>query len=797
MSSTVDPVPPAPISDESRPPLRLRIKDRWGRVWRWWAHTWSTIRPGPEALNGVIWASWITGAVAAIIGGYYLRSGFGLLIDFVFAFAVGALVVLLGALGVGLLLTLFGKLPRFATGIVVGTCLFIVIQWPLELGLILGVSVLLVEGVLGVAIATLVHGHFQTAPRSKKVFTTTLFVAALAANAAFLYFIMGEGTEKGMLQLPDMSPPSPAPLSAPNPADQGPYKTRSLLYGSGTDIRRPEYGKSVAIKTDTVDASLFFKDFKGWKAKLRRAYWGFGMDKLPLNGRVWYPEGDGPFPLALIVHGNHTMSDFSDPGYEYLGELLASRGFILASLDENFLNGGLFHDPPKQQAVRGWMLLEHLKLWRTWNGTPGNPFYKKVDVDNVALMGHSRGGEAAATAALFNRLPCYPDDANIKFSYGYPIKSVVAIAPADGQYKPAGQWRYIDNVSYLTLQGANDADVSSFMGSRQWDHVRYTEPGPWFKAEVYVYRANHGQFNTGWGRSDVGQPMSHFLNLKPLLSGEDQRRIAKVYISAFLETTLHDRREYLPLFRDYRRVRSWLPPTLYMSRYQDASYRVISDFSEDPDPTTTTVSGGRIAAENLSVWREGKIPFRQGDRDYNGVFLGWNRSAQKDGTPPALPVYSISLPETRPPRWTLSPDSILSMSLAVTDEKAPPPGKKPDDEEKEDKAKEKDKKDAKEEATDFTIEMRTVDGVTSSLPLSRFGTLPPPFKVRFTKLARMDSWQYKKDSEPAFQTFELPLSAFAEQAKGFDPSRIGTIRLLFDRTPSRVIILSEIGFAGG
>jgi hypothetical protein len=797
VSSTTDLVPPAPVNQESHPPGRLRLKDRWGQLRRWWAQAWSTIRPGPEARTGVIWAAQITAAVAALIGGYYLHSGFGLWIDLVFAFAVGALVVSLGALGVALLLTLFRKLPRLATGIVVGTCLFIVIQWPLELGLALGASVLLVEGVLGATIATFLHGHFQAAPRSKRVFTTTLFVAAIAANGAFLYFFVGEGTEKGVLQLQDTTSPSPVPLSAPNPADRGPYKINSLVYGSGTDIRRPEYGNSVAIKTQTVDASLFFKDFKGWKAKLRKAYWGFGMDKLPLNGRVWYPDGDGPFPLALIVHGNHMMSDFSDPGYEYLGELLASRGFILASLDENFLNGGLFHEPPKQQAVRGWMLLEHLKLWRTWNATPGNPFYKKVEVDNVALMGHSRGGEAAATAALFNRLPCYPDDANIKFSYGYPIKSIVAIAPADGQYKPAGQWRYIEDVSYLTLQGANDADVSSFLGSRQWDHVRYAAMGPWFKAEIYVYRANHGQFNTGWGRSDVGQPMSHFLNLKPLLSGEDQRRIAKVYISAFLEATLHDRGEYRPLFRDYRRIRSWLPPTLYMSRYQDATYRVISNFTEDPDPTTTTVPGGRIAAENLSVWREGKIPYRQGDRDYNGVFLGWNRSPQRDGAPPALPVYSITLPEGEAPPGTLGPNSILSMSLAVTDEKAPPPGQKPEDEEKADKTKEKDTKGATEEATDFTIEMQTVDGVTSSLPLSRFGTLPPPFKVRFTKLARMDSWQYKKDSEPAFQTFELPLSAFAEQSKGFDPSRIGTIRLRFDRTPSRVIILSEIGIARG
>ena len=221
------------------------------------------------------------------------------------------------------------------------------------------------------------------------------------------------------------------------------------------------------------------------------------------------------------------MADFSDPGYQYLGELLASRGFILASIDENFLNSGLFHDPPKQQAARGWMLLEHLKQWRTWNSTPGNPFYQKVDTENVALMGHSRGGEAVATAALFNQLDYYPDDATIRFNYRFPIKSLVAIAPADGQYKPAGQWRIIRNVNYFTIQGANDADVSSFDGSRQFDHVRYTEPGPWFKAELYIYRANHGQFNSVWGRTDAGEPLSWFLNLKPLLSGDDQRKSAR------------------------------------------------------------------------------------------------------------------------------------------------------------------------------------------------------------------------------------------------------------------------------
>ncbi|HEY6323246.1 MAG TPA: KR domain-containing protein, partial [Thermoanaerobaculia bacterium] len=52
------------------------------------------------------------------------------------------------------------------------------------------------------------------------------------------------------------------------------------------------------------------KDFDGWKRWSRKKYWGFDVDKLPLNARVWYPEGPGPFPLALIVEAAAT-----DPGY--------------------------------------------------------------------------------------------------------------------------------------------------------------------------------------------------------------------------------------------------------------------------------------------------------------------------------------------------------------------------------------------------------------------------------------------------------------------------------------------------
>ena len=118
-----------------------------------------------------------------------------------------------------------------------------------------------------------------------------------------------------------------------------------------------------------VDATPFVSTEPD-NAKNREKDWGFGFSKFPINGRVWYPVGDGPFPLVLIVHGNHDPLDYSDPGYAYLGELLASRGFIFASVDENFINGNL----RGESDGRAWLLLKHLEDWKRWNDSSIRPF---------------------------------------------------------------------------------------------------------------------------------------------------------------------------------------------------------------------------------------------------------------------------------------------------------------------------------------------------------------------------------------------------------------------------------------
>src|SRR5581483_8732043 len=160
--------PASPILQEPLPGFRLRVKNRWRKIGQWWRSTWANIRPGPEARKGAAWALLASAAIVAFVGGYYLRSGFGLAIDLAFAFLIAGLGIPLAALLIALILTIFRKLPRLATGFIVGACLFVSLPWPDELGIRLAIAVGVVEGFLGASLATLIAGNFRRAARSKQ-----------------------------------------------------------------------------------------------------------------------------------------------------------------------------------------------------------------------------------------------------------------------------------------------------------------------------------------------------------------------------------------------------------------------------------------------------------------------------------------------------------------------------------------------------------------------------------------------------------------------------------------------------
>lgn len=595
-------------------------------------------------------------------------------------------------------------------------------------------------------------------------------------------------------------------ITAANPAVPGSYGVRFLYYGSGTDRNRVVYRDSVTIRTRSVNGTPFLRGGDPKRLKARWDYWGFDEKRLPVNARVWYPDGPGPFPLVLVVHGNHDMKKFSDPGYAYLGEHLASRGFILASVDENFFNGDLRNE----NGARGWMLLQHLTYWRRWVADSASPFYRKVDLTRIALMGHSRGGEAVSLAAAFNRLTRYPDDARVTFDFGFDIKSVVALAPVDGdrQYKPEGKGTPLENVNYLVLHGAHDSDVQTFMGLRQYQRVRFTDGGDWFKAALYIYRANHGQFNTTWGSSDVGDA-GWLLARDLLLPGEEQRQVAKLFITGFLEATLRGKREYLPMFRDHRTVGAWLPKTIYLSRFEAPTARMLADYEDDIDVTTASATGVRISGRRLATWKETGLTMRsRGLQPFNNtvVMLGW---ANPDSA--AAVTYTLTLPDTLAASWNLSTRSAVIFSLANSGDRprslsvadtsaalddvtppatpvlattAPHTTARPDS------------TPGAADGLDFSVQLVLADGRVASVPLSAVAPIRPPLAVRLWKYRYVEKRLSapSKDHDDVLASFAIPMTAFTAALGPFDPRDVRALRFAFDRGPAGTILLDDVGF---
>ena len=766
----------------------------------------AALEAGPGVRRGVELAAWVILGLQVLMIGGALPVGIMIGLDqlagsllFVGLAAVGWLVVTV----MGRLLRLaFRPAPWSAFALLVAGIVALFSVNPLGIVPLLPVAITIL--VLGGVIGAARDGGFSGASILKRVAISLVGLAAAVGLAVVVVSFVGQGSDEHLVAVnPD--PVIVETIDADNPGLAGGFEVSTLAYGSGTDRRRREYGADVDLVTSSVDGSALLEGSTKWRMKVREWYWGFDEEHLPLNGRVWYPRGDGPFPLVLVVHGNHTMEEDSTPGYAWLGELLASRGFICVSVDENFLNGSWRGDPDTENDARGWLLLEHLAQWSRWNDDRESPFHGRVDLARIGLVGHSRGGEAVAIAAAFNRMTRYPGDANVELPSGYAIRAVIAIAPSDGQYEPSGRPTPMDDVSYLVLQGGHDSDVSIFMGARQWHRAQLGDGD--FKASVWAYRANHGQFNTSWGDNDMPWPLSLIVNRAPLHSGEDQRRIGGVFMSAFLEAVLHDRQVYRRLFRDHRAAADWLPQDIYVTRYEDPSLHIVADFEEDVAPASASLAGVRLAGRGLEVWREEQLSMRKYMSKNNSVaVLGWRvEPAHGEETRDAeAPSFDVALAEGVAGSLGLDEDSLLVFSLADTGDEPPEDvdseeeetGAEDDEGPDEEPDEENEEEDEKPTALDLTVELIDLDGHRAALPLSAFRGLVPPVESRLTKLPD-ESFLFGSAWEITLQTFELPLAAFAHASEELDLGRLSQVRLLFDRSPVGMVVLDDVGFVPG
>lgn len=693
-----------------------------------------------------------------------LGQGFGKFIVGTFLFVLTA--ALLSGMA-ALLLHGVKKLPSRYIWILLCSLIMLLFCFigPLEVSVVFIVLFAVVFSLFGALVYKFAAGSYKQASKTRKIGAMACLSLITVVIGAGSFWLIRAGDEAAPdVTLKQLKTSARYDATAmKNPAEQGEYRVKSLLYGSPDNYRK-EFNQSGSLTTKTVDASEFVEKWSSVRTKSL----GFGPDAMPLNGKVWYPEGEGTFPLVLIVHGNHLMNDYSDPGYEYLGKLMASKGYIFVSVDENFLNVSPYEDlflvSPllNENPARGLLLLEHLQTWKSWNSDSDNPFYQKVDMERIALIGHSRGGEAIAIAAAFNKLGRHPDLGHIKFDYNFSIRSLISIAGTDGYYKPQGKPLPLQDVNYLSLHGAHDMDVNSLDSAKQYHRIRYTKDTNYMKSLVYIYGANHGQFNGGWGRGDVAGLGNQLFNLRQIMPRDEQETIAKVFISSFLDATLKDQRQYREVFKDFGYAKEWIPDNLYVGNYYDSNTTLIADFHEDIELESTTIPGGSLIGENLRVWKEEKVKFKMGEADYSAVRLGWNSNGASE---PAS--YSVTLPD---PGIKTGKESSIVFSLADVR------GKEEDGDPK--------------ELINLTITVEDKKGNQASLPLSHISKLPPLIKGKLLK------WPFSNSgntSEPVFQSYDFPLGDFHKMNPDFNPQQLSKVRIQFNLTKRGTVLLSDMG----
>ncbi|WP_157087151.1 poly(ethylene terephthalate) hydrolase family protein [Piscicoccus intestinalis] len=496
----------------------------------------------------------------------------------------------------------------------------------------------------------------------------------------------------------------PAPATSPSPAGsnadgsaqaavaRGPHEVRTLRYGTGRPGPSAGYGPGVPVVTQPVDASAVIT---GWPPEMTQA-WGFDPSAVPLNGTVWMPAEAGRFPLVLLVHGSSTVPD-SEAGLAYLGEHLASRGYVAAAIDENFLNPGVLGPAVGGlDAARSWLVLAHLRQWSAWAGQTNGPFAGRVDVERVGLVGHSRGGEAVATAAALNAAGTWPDDPAAAIDTGATVRTVVAIAPSDGLYQPAGQPVRLRGIDYLTLAGSYDADVMTFAGARQFAR---TEPGPGRrKTAVLLDAANHSQFNTRWGRYDGALGAARgVLATAPLLEPEQQQALATAYVGAFLDLGVQGR-DANARYVEEADVAPWSPRVAV--RHQVAR------------GDGTDIAGPGVASGTPATAQRTVLPSRTGSGDVPVL----NVAAGARLEVPRERLTTV----TEAARLTLDLATANTANTATRDEQ-------------------------------LTLEAADASGRTARVPLR----LPPPLPGQFTKLA---AFLPVPATEPTLSTVSVRLS---------------------------------------
>ncbi len=320
-------------------------------------------------------------------------------------------------------------------------------------------------------------------------------------------------------------------------------------------------------------------------------------------------------------------------GYKELGELLASHGYVVISISTNGINAN--DSRPEEnfgQDARAELIQHHFDLLNKWNTTGNAPnginnrFVGKLDLQNIGLMGHSRGGEGIVKQAILNESLGSP----------YGIKAILTLAPQN-----IFRDSVLGHINLLNITPYCDGDVFEVLGLHYYDDSRNVANRTNALHNITVLGANHNYFNSiwtpkrietnigfevgadDWGIQDNFQVDTYcgtIISSNKRLAPVKQREILNAYGTAFFRLYLKNENQFAPLLN----LEDSIPPRsigidknqLHVSYHAPVNQSLALNTIESTEGLVNT-QGGAISTSNLNTYAICETTPSNTDKDHD------------------------------------------------------------------------------------------------------------------------------------------------------------------------------------
>ncbi len=194
---------------------------------------------------------------------------------------------------------------------------------------------------------------------------------------------------------------------------------------------------------------------------------------------IWYPSDmvERAEKVPVVIFSNGTGINGSK--YEAVQKHLASWGFIVMATEEE----NSWYGYSSELCLRFIMRVNETETMEGWET---NPFYGRVDLENIGVSGHSQGGVGVINAATENK-------------NGGMVKAIFSASPTNLELAHGLMWDYdpgLISVPVLFVSGTGDADEKLVVSGAQIKEIFDAVPDSVFKVRARRSGADHGDMLT-------------------------------------------------------------------------------------------------------------------------------------------------------------------------------------------------------------------------------------------------------------------------------------------------------------